>query len=111
LPNANFAGNSRIYAVPRVAGALWADGSMSSATWTGVRHKDVLDRAGVKGSAIQVCFGGLDEPVIEGAPKFFRSLTIDHARDDEVMIDFAMNGEQLRLLNGFPLRLIVPGWC
>src|SRR5713226_499090 len=105
------AGASRIYAVPRVAGAQWANGSMSNAIWTGVRLKDVLDRAGVKPGAIQVRFGGLDEPVMPGAPKFLKSLTIDHARDGEVMIAFAMNGEQLPLLNGFPLRLVVPGWC
>src|SRR4030081_452341 len=105
------AGNSRIYDVPRVAGAQWADGSMSNAIWTGVRLKDVLDRAGVRAGAIQVRFGGLDEPVMEGAPKFLKSLTIDHARDGEVMVAFAMNGEQLPLLNGFPLRLVVPGWC
>src|SRR6266404_9936002 len=105
------AGNSRIYVVPRVAGAQWADGSMSNAIWTGVRLKDVLDRAGVTSGAIQVRFGGLDEPVMPDAPKFLKSLTIDHARDGEVMIAFAMNGEQLPLLNGFPLRLVVPGWC
>jgi DMSO/TMAO reductase YedYZ molybdopterin-dependent catalytic subunit len=105
------AGNSRIYEEPRVAGAQWADGSMSNAIWTGVRLKAVLDRAGVKSGAIQVRFGGLDEPVMPGAPKFLKSLTIDHARDGEVMIAFAMNGEQLPLLNGFPLRLVVPGWC
>jgi hypothetical protein len=104
------AGASRIYANPRVAGAQWANGSMSNAIWTGVRLKDVLDRAGVKPGAIQVRFGGLDEPVMQDAPKFLKSLTIDHARDGEVMIAFAMNGEQLPLLNGFPLRLIVPGW-
>src|SRR3981081_1791244 len=105
------AGNSRIYEKPRVAGAQWADGSMSHGIGTGVRLKDVLDRAGVKSGAIQVRFGGLDEPVMPGAPKFLKSLTIDHARDGEVMIAFAMNGEQLPLLNGFPLRLVVPGWC
>ena len=64
------AGASRIYAVPRVAGAQWANGSMSNAVWTGVRLKDVLDRAGVKPGAIQVRFGGLDEPVMQDAPKF-----------------------------------------
>src|SRR6202045_4414808 len=105
------AGASRIYAVPRVAGAQWANGAMSNAIWTGVRLKDVLDRAGVKAGAIAVRFSGLDEPVIQDAPKFLKSLTIDHARDGEVMIAFAMNGEQLPLLNGFPLRLVVPGWC
>jgi DMSO/TMAO reductase YedYZ molybdopterin-dependent catalytic subunit len=105
------AGNSRIYMQPRVAGAQWANGSMSNALWGGVRLKDVLDRAGVKAGATQVRFGGLDEPVIPEAPKFMKSLDIDHARDGEVMIAFAMNGEQLPLLNGFPLKLIVPGWC
>jgi len=70
--------------VPRVAGAQWADGSMSNAIWTGVRLKDVLDRAGVKAGAIQVRFGGLDEPVMPDAPKFLKSLSIDHARDGEV---------------------------
>jgi DMSO/TMAO reductase YedYZ molybdopterin-dependent catalytic subunit len=105
------AGNSRIYMQPRVPGAQWANGSMSNALWTGVRLKDVLDRAGVKPGALQVRFGGLDEPVMSDAPKFMKSLAIDHARDGEVMIAFGMNGEQLQLLNGFPLKLIVPGWC
>src|SRR6202012_1338250 len=104
------AGASRLYAKPRIAGAQWANGSMSNAIWTGVRLKDVLDRAGVKAGAIQVRLGGLDEPVMPDAPKFLKSVTIDHARDGEVMIPFAMNGEQLPLLNGFPLRLVVPGW-
>jgi DMSO/TMAO reductase YedYZ molybdopterin-dependent catalytic subunit len=105
------AGNSRIYMEPRVPGAQWANGSMSNALWTGVHLKHVLDRAGVKPGAVQVRFGGLDEPIIQGAPKFLKSLEIDHARDGEVMIAFAMNGEQLPLLNGFPLKLVVPGWC
>src|ERR1700733_12049736 len=105
------AGNSRIFMQPRVAGAQWANGSMSNTLWTGVRLKDVLDRPGVKAPAVQVRFGGLDEPVVDGAPKFMKSLTIDHARDGEVMIGFGMNGDQLQLLNGFPLKLIVPGWC
>jgi DMSO/TMAO reductase YedYZ molybdopterin-dependent catalytic subunit len=105
------AGNSRVYMEPRVPGAQWANGSMSNALWTGVRLKDVLDRAGVKQGAVQVRFGGLDEPVLQDAPKFLKSLAIEHARDGEVIIAFAMNGEQLPLLNGFPLKLVVPGWC
>src|ERR1700680_3834321 len=56
------AGVSRIYFVPRVAGAQWANGSMSNAVWTGVRLKDVLDRAGVKPGAIQGRFRGLGRP-------------------------------------------------
>src|ERR1700738_2277777 len=103
-------GNSRGYFLPRVPGAQWAHGAMGNAKWTGVRLKDVLDRAGIKAGAVQVRFNGLDEPVVPDAPDFMKSLDLDHARDGEVMIAYAMNGEQLPLLNGFPLRLVVPGW-
>ena len=103
-------GNSRGYFQPRVPGGEWSHGAMGNARWTGVRLKDVLDRAGVKAGAIQVRFNGMDEPVVPDAPDFMKSLDIDHARDGEVMLAYAMNGEQLPLLNGFPLRLIVPGW-
>ena len=103
-------GNSRGFYEPRVPGAQWSNGAMGNAIWTGVRLKDVLDRAGVKAGAVQVRFDGLDEPVVPDGPDFKKSLDIDHARDGEVMIAYAMSGEQLPLLNGFPLRLIVPGW-
>jgi DMSO/TMAO reductase YedYZ molybdopterin-dependent catalytic subunit len=103
-------GNSRGYFQPRVSGGQWSNGAMGNARWTGVRLKDALDRAGVKAGAVQVRFNGLDEPVLPDAPKFMKSLAIDHARDGEVMLAYAMNGEQLPLLNGFPVRLIVPGW-
>jgi DMSO/TMAO reductase YedYZ molybdopterin-dependent catalytic subunit len=103
-------GNSRGFFAPRVPGGQWANGAMGNARWAGVRLKDVLDRAGVKSGAVQVRFHGLDDPVVDGAPKFMKSLDIDHARDGEVMIAYAMNGEQLPLVNGFPLRLVVPGW-
>jgi DMSO/TMAO reductase YedYZ molybdopterin-dependent catalytic subunit len=103
-------GNSRGMFQPRVAGGQWDNGAMGNARWTGVRLRDLLDRAGVKAGAVAVRFNGLDEPVVDGAPDFIKSLDVDHARDGEVMVAFAMNGEQLPLLNGFPLRLIVPGW-
>ena len=103
-------GNSRGLFVPRVAGGQWANGAMGNARWSGVRLKDVLERAGVKPGALQVRFDGLDTPVVDDAPDLRKSLHIDHARDGEVMIAYAMNGEQLPLLNGFPLRLVVPGW-
>lgn len=103
-------GNSRGFTEPRVAGAQWANGAMGNAKWMGVRLRDVLDRAGIKPGAVAVRFAGLDEPVVADAPKFMKSLSLDHARDGEVMIAYAMNGEQLPLLNGFPLRLVVPGW-
>src|SRR6202165_874921 len=116
LPSVQFSavnecsGNSRGFFQPRVSGGQWANGAMGNAQWTGVRLRDVLDRAGVKAGAVAVRFNGLDEPVVDGAPDFIKSLDIDHARDGEVMLAFQMNGEQLPLLNGFPLRLIVPGW-
>ncbi len=103
-------GNSRGLFQPRVSGGQWENGAMGNAKWTGVKLRDVLDRAGVKAGAVAVRFNGLDEPVVDGAPKFMKSLEIDHARDGEVMIAFQMNGASLPLLNGFPLRLIVPGW-
>jgi DMSO/TMAO reductase YedYZ molybdopterin-dependent catalytic subunit len=103
-------GNSRGDFLPRVPGAQWSNGAMGNAKWAGVRLKDVLDRAGVKAGAVQVRFSGLDEPVVPEAPHFKKSLDIDHANDGEVMIAYAMNDEQLPLLNGFPLRLVVPGW-
>ncbi len=103
-------GNSRGFYMPPVAGGQWANGAMGNAKWTGVRLRDVLDKAGVKAGALAVRFNGLDEPVVDKAPDFMKSLDIDHARDGEVMLAYQMNGEQLPLLNGFPLRLIVPGW-
>ncbi len=103
-------GNSRGLFAPRVAGGQWENGAMGNARWVGVRLRDVLDRAGVKPGAVAVRFNGLDEPVVPDAPDFTKSLAIDHARDGEVMLAYQMNGEQLPLLNGFPMRLVVPGW-
>ena len=103
-------GNSRGYFAPRVPGGEWSNGAMGNAKWMGVRLRDVLDRAGVKAGAQRVRFAGMDDPVVAEAPKFMKSLGIDHARDGEVMLAYAMNGEQLPLLHGAPLRLVVPGW-
>jgi len=103
-------GNSRGLFSPRVPGAQWGNGAMGNATWSGFRLKDLLDLAGVKAGSVQVRFAGLDEPTVEDAPPFRKSLAIDHARDGEVMVAYAMNGQALPFLNGFPLRLVVPGW-
>ncbi|MBA4048843.1 MAG: oxidase [Sphingomonas sp.] len=104
------AGNSRGHFTPRVAGAQWGHGAMGNARWVGVRLRDVLDLAGVRAGATAVRFAGLDRPPVEGAPWYAKSLSVDHARDGEVMIAFAMNGAALPMLNGFPIRLVVPGW-
>ncbi|MGH6996525.1 MAG: molybdopterin-dependent oxidoreductase, partial [Stellaceae bacterium] len=52
----------------------------------------------------------LDNPPVADGPDFIKALAVDHARDGEVMIAYGMNGQPLPLLNGFPLRLVVPGW-
>jgi DMSO/TMAO reductase YedYZ molybdopterin-dependent catalytic subunit len=103
-------GNSRGFFAPRVAGGQWANGAMGNALWRGVSLKALLDRAGVKTGALQVRFNGLDTGILPQTPDFMKSLGVDHSRDGEVMIAYAMNGKPLPLLNGYPLRLVVPGW-
>jgi len=103
-------GNSRGFVSPRVPGGEWGNGAMGNALWTGVTLKSILDRAGVLPGAVQVRFSGLDIGEVPETPVFKKSLAIDHAMDGEVMVAYGMNGAQFPLLNGFPLRLIVPGW-
>jgi sulfite dehydrogenase len=107
---AQCAGNSRSFFEPRVPGGQWGNGAMGNARWTGVRLKDLLDAAGVKAGAVQVGFRGLDVPVMAATPVFQKSLQIDKARDEDVMVAYAMNDAPLPMLNGFPTRLVVPGW-
>ncbi len=104
------AGNARGLFDPRVPGAQWGHGAMGNARWRGVRLRDVLDKAGVRGNARFVRFKGLDRPPVDGAPQFIKSIPIDIARADDTIVAFAMNGSALPLLNGFPLRIVVPGW-
>ena len=103
-------GNSRGFFEPRVAGGQLSNGAMGNARWRGVPLKTVLDMAGVQAGAKQVSFGGLDGPVMDTTPDFAKALDIDHARDGEVMLAYGMNGDDLPVLNGFPLRLVVPGY-
>lgn len=104
------AGNGRGLQMPRVTGAQWAHGAMGNALWRGVRLRDLLDRAGVGADAKRVRFAGLDTPLMPGAPQKIKSLPIDIARRDDVIVAWGMNGQMLPLLNGYPLRLVVPGW-
>lgn len=103
-------GNSRGFFKPRVGGGQLANGAMGNARWRGVRLKDVLDKAGVKEGAKQVVANGLDTAPLPQTPDFIKALDIDHARDGEILLAFEMNGEPLPMLNGFPLRLVVPGF-
>ncbi|WP_176514501.1 SorA family sulfite dehydrogenase catalytic subunit [Pseudomonas faucium] len=103
-------GNSRAFSMPRVFGAQLGNGSMGNARWLGVPLKAVLEKAGVKAEAKQVTFDGLDKPVLATTPDFIKALDIDHAMNGEPMIAWSMNGEEIPLLNGYPIRLVVPGY-
>ena len=85
-------GNSRGFVTPRVAGGQLGNGAMGNARWKGVPLKAVLDKAGVQRGARQVTFNGMDEPISDKTPDFIKALDIDHARDGEVMLAYAMNG-------------------
>lgn len=103
-------GNSRGLFEPKLPGAQWGNGAMGNAWWTGVRLKDVLDRAGLKAGAVDVSFEGLDRGGLPSIPDFVKSLPVDEARKPDVLLAYEMNGEPIPLLNGFPLRLIPAGW-
>src|SRR5258705_7850634 len=103
-------GNSRGFSNPRVAGGQLGNGAMGNARWRGVPLKSLLVKAGVQQGAKQVTFNGMDGPVSDKTPDFVKALDIDHARDGEVMLAYGMNGDDLPVLNGFPLRLVVPGY-
>lgn len=103
-------GNSRGHFTPRVNGGQLSNGAMGNARWTGVPLKAVLEKAGVKAGAVQVTFNGLDRPPVGDGPDFIKALDVDHALDGEVLLAWQMNGADLPVLNGYPLRLVVPGY-
>jgi DMSO/TMAO reductase YedYZ molybdopterin-dependent catalytic subunit len=103
-------GNKRGLFMPRVPGVQWEQGAIGNATWTGVRLRDVLRRAGVQGNALEVVFDGADAGLLPATPDFVKSLPIDRALDENTLIAFEMNGRPLPRWNGEPARLVVPGW-
>jgi DMSO/TMAO reductase YedYZ molybdopterin-dependent catalytic subunit len=106
-------GNSRSRLQPRVAGGQWGNGAMGNAAWTGVKLREILDEAGIKTGSLQVQFEGLDRglgPKGFGSNRFMKSLDLTNPVIDECLVAYAMNGEPLPMLNGFPARLIVPGY-
>lgn len=104
------AGNSRGFFEPRVPGGQWGHGAMGNAVWTGARLRDLLQRAGIRDGARFVRFNGLDQPVVTETPDFQKSLSFEHVFGEDVLVAYAMNGKPLPWLNGYPLRLVVPGW-
>jgi len=103
-------GNRRGLFEPHVPGVEWGVGAMGNALWRGVRLKDVLAKAGVKADALEVVFDGADHAPLEKTPDFVKSLPLEMAMDENTLIAFEMNGEPLPHWNGFPARLVVPGW-
>jgi DMSO/TMAO reductase YedYZ molybdopterin-dependent catalytic subunit len=107
------AGNGRALFQPPIDGEKWNVGAVSTAEWTGVPLVELLDRAGVRSRAREVVFRAADGGAVDGHAepiRFERSLSLDDARDENVLLAYAMNGAPLPVEHGFPLRLIVPGW-
>ena len=102
-------GNSRALFNPRVTGGQLTNGAMGNARWVGVPLKDVLARAELKNTARQVTFNGLDTGVFGGGD-FVKALEVNHAMDGEVMLAYQMNGADIPMLNGYPVKLVVPGY-
>ena len=102
-------GNSRGHFTPRVTGGQLSNGAMGNARWVGVPLKALLARAEIKDSARQIVFNGLDTAPFGGGD-FIKSLDIHHAMDGEVMLAYQMNGSDIPMLNGYPVKLIVPGY-
>jgi DMSO/TMAO reductase YedYZ molybdopterin-dependent catalytic subunit len=103
-------GNRRGLVQPHVAGIEWGYGAMGQARWRGVRLRDVLNRARLRKEALEVVYDGLDRPVLEKTPDFIKSLPVWKALDENTLLAWEMNGEPLPYHNGYPLRLVVPGW-
>jgi DMSO/TMAO reductase YedYZ molybdopterin-dependent catalytic subunit len=103
-------GNRRGLSQPHVAGVEWGYGAMGCARWKGARLKDILDKAGLKKECIEVGFNGADGPVVDKTPDFIKSIPTWKAIDPDTVVAYEMNGQPLPHFNGFPARLIVPGW-
>ena len=102
-------GNRRGLFEPHVPGVEWGVGAMGNAVWRGVRLKDLLAKAGLKASAIEIVFDGADRPPVDKTPDFVESIPVEIALDEDTLIALDMNGVPLPHWNGFPARLVVPG--
>lgn len=103
-------GNGRAHHRPKVPGVQWERGAVGNAQWTGVRLRDLLQRAGVKPQGLHVQFQGADRPALATVPLFTRSIPLSKAVHPDTLLVYEMNGRPLPLLHGAPLRVITPGW-
>jgi len=103
------AGNGRAFFDPPVRGNPWQHGAIACSAWTGVRLRDLLQRAKLKSTAKYTAHYGEDQP-LGLAEQFSRGIPIDKALEEHTLVAYAMNGKPLSALNGFPARLVVPGW-
>lgn len=101
-------GNSRSAFRPTTVGIQWGSGAMGCALWKGVRLKDILESAKLKSGASWIGLNGDDEPIMDKIPSYARELNI-HEIDENIIIAYEMNGEDLPYLNGYPVRLVIPG--
>jgi DMSO/TMAO reductase YedYZ molybdopterin-dependent catalytic subunit len=105
------AGSGRARLAPRPVSAPWHDEAIGCAEWTGTPLRGVLEEAGVLDNAVEVLFTGHDRGVDQGVEQDYeRSLTVEEAMADDVLLAYAMNGQPLPASHGFPLRLLVPDW-
>ena len=102
-------GNRRGLFSPHVPGVQWGYGAMGNAVWGGVRLKDLLEDAGIAPGALEVVANGADAPPLSG-PDFVKSLPMWKALDPDTLLAFEMNGKPLPVWNGFPARIVAPGW-
>ncbi len=103
-------GNRRGLFEPHVPGVEWGYGAMGCARWKGARLKDVLDRVGLKNEALEIVVAGTDKGSVDKTPEFIKSIPVWKAIEDTTIVAYEMNGQPLPHWNGFPARIVVPGW-
>ncbi len=105
-------GNGRSEFVPPASGNQWSIGAVGCPEWTGVRLRDVLKHVGIKDDAVYVAYYGADTHASGDPTKvpISRGVPMDKALEDEALIAWAMNGEDIPHMNGYPLRLVIAGW-
>jgi sulfite dehydrogenase (cytochrome) subunit A len=103
-------GNRRGLMQPHVPGVEWGYGAMGCARWKGVRLKDLLDKAGLKKETVEIVFDGADKGISDKTPDFIKSIPLWKAVEDTTLVAYEMNGQPLPHWNGFPARIVVPGW-